>query len=362
MVEARPVTVAAVPIMARPMTVTVPPLPPPDAMPARATALGAANMARPTIVAPPPTTSSGRQTLALVAVMVLMLAGIGAGVWFWLNPFSPVSPEPDPVAAGKKETTKETKNPLEELRVYLAPKDMVDAIAIDLSKIPRKEQEQQRYFTLVHLHNNPAVTTTELDNYRKALQDLVKHLTDQPSSLVAVDKDRLIFRVDLKTANWEDKNWRVAAMYYPYGLNLENVLYLSEPYNYIMKATRAPITWVYADWFIASASDPEGKLYDTLHVSDKADPLPDSVKKLAKNYLEQPVTLELATTELGLEPKESARVKNLVADKTNLGLEELAKGKTIAREDWTSQKKASLASVYQAVALELGMGTPIQIK
>jgi hypothetical protein len=359
------------------MTVTVPPMPPPDAMAARTTGLGATSAPGAprlnTTFAPPPlpAKSSSQQTLALVAVMVLMLAGIGVGIWFWLNPIP--TPAPDPDLNANKDTKKTvqvaqtTTKTLEELRVYKTPKDMVDAIQDDLLAVLSEKRKQQRYFTLVHLHNNINVSKAEIDNYRKALHDLVKHLSgpeDLSKVLVAVDKDQLIYRVDLEEAGWKIPNWRVAATLYPYGLNLDKVPYVSEAYNTIYDLTRDPVAWIYTDWFVAAASDPDSKLYSKLHVSKKDDPLPESIAKLAESYRNQPVTLEIATTELGLSVKDTPRVKNTVENSTkvkNLGLQALAEGKTIPRSEWTAMDKAGFATAYQALAGEMYLGASIRI-
>ena len=117
---------------------------------------------------------------------------------------------------------------------------------------------QIRWFSLVHLANAGA-TDAQLERYRTALATLLGSLTwsAKPPQLVAIDRERTLFRIDLSELGWSATQWDAIRAQYPYGVARGR----------IPEALRA-------DWFVATAS--RGPLYHQLLG------LPDTEAELAR--------------------------------------------------------------------------------
>jgi len=137
----------------------------------------------------------------------------------------------------------------------------------------------QRYFSLTHLHNNPAVADEDLRWTRAALAKAVNSLSWKPNIVVpvALDKDETIFAVDLRDLDWEQRRiWDELSKQYPYGLTHdgrrdEQISAVAKE-TYRLSGTDLPV--LRADWFIATATRPP--LYHTIL------DLPDADAKLEK--------------------------------------------------------------------------------
>jgi hypothetical protein len=113
--------------------------------------------------------------------------------------------------------------------------------------LPRDARAHARWFTLAHLAN-AGVPEAQLERYRVALPKLLASLTwsARTPSVVAVDAERTIFRVDLRELGWSSATWDALRASYPYG---------------VARGAAVPDS-VRADWFVATASRPP--LYHTL--------------------------------------------------------------------------------------------------
>lgn len=137
-----------------------------------------------------------------------------------------------------------------------------------LRSLPRpQDRQQQRYFTLANLHNNPAIPDADLGVYRAALSKALNSLSwksriVEPKQL---DKEGTLFVVDVRQLDWDRHNlWNEVLRAYPYGLtygthaNSE----LRQLDQEIAQMTGCVLPLVRADWFIATATRPP--LYHTL--------------------------------------------------------------------------------------------------
>jgi serine/threonine-protein kinase len=146
-----------------------------------------------------------------------------------------------------------------------------------LGSLPPQNWKHQRYFSLVHLYNNPKFTDYHLRLYRAALSKVINSLSREPEIVLprAIDPQQAIFNIDLREVGWtESGQWLQVLQEYPYGIQS------GEPtVRNLMKAVLERlgrfenfIPYVRADWFIVEASRPP--LYDTLLK------LPDTEDKL----------------------------------------------------------------------------------
>lgn len=128
-------------------------------------------------------------------------------------------------------------------------------------------QPFQRYFTLTHLHNNPAISEEDLFWQRAALSKAVNSLSWKPTIVVpgALDKEETIFAVDLRDLDWDRRQvWEELSRLYPYGLKFDSQKdeatrsVAAEVYR--LSGTDLPI--LRADWFVATATRPP--LYHTI--------------------------------------------------------------------------------------------------
>src|SRR5262245_59989655 len=80
-------------------------------------------------------------------------------------------------------------------RTILSDKDAITAVRDHLQKLPAEDRPFQRYFTLTHLHNNPAVSEEDLRWQRAALAKAVNSLSWKPRIIVprALDKSETVF-------------------------------------------------------------------------------------------------------------------------------------------------------------------------
>jgi mono/diheme cytochrome c family protein len=109
-------------------------------------------------------------------------------------------------------------------------------LAADAAKVPFGAEP--RWFSLVHLANAGA-TDAQLDRYRTALATLLASLTWSAKAppVVTIDRERTLFRIDLRDLGWSGATWDAIRASYPYGVARGRV----------PEAIRA-------DWFVATAS------------------------------------------------------------------------------------------------------------
>ncbi len=164
-------------------------------------------------------------------------------------------------------------------RPFVSEKDALVAVRDHLRGLPAEDQPFQRYFTLTHLHNNPAVTDEDLRWQRAALAKAVNSLSWKPRVVVprALDKAETIFAVDVRELDWDRRRvWEEISKHYPYGLKLDgrrdDGVRDAAVEVYRLSGSDLPI--LRADWFVATATRPP--LYHTIL------DLPDTAGKLEK--------------------------------------------------------------------------------
>src|SRR5439155_25363383 len=162
-------------------------------------------------------------------------------------------------------------------RAFLSEKDALAAVREHLRSLPAEEHPFQRYFTLTHLHNHPAVSDEDLRWQRAALAKAVNSLSWKPRIVLprAVDKGETVFAVDLRDLDWDRRRvWDEVSKHYPYGLKLDsqrdNELRAVAAEVYRLTGSDLPV--LRADWFVATATRPP--LYHTIL------DLPDTAAKL----------------------------------------------------------------------------------
>jgi serine/threonine-protein kinase len=162
--------------------------------------------------------------------------------------------------------------PVVAARPFKGHRDVLAALRDHLRKRDRDDRPFQRYFTLTHLHNNPAVGEADLRLYRAALSKVVNSLSWKSGVVVpeAVDGEQTVFAVDLRKLDWDRCHlWAEVLKAYPYGLKFDH-----DPDQAVRDLARevyelagTDLPFVRADWFVATASRPplyHRLLYETL--------------------------------------------------------------------------------------------------
>ena len=180
------------------------------------------------------------------------------------------------IAEGAKLYTPGTERP------FISEEQLLAAINADLREVSRADRRHQRYFSLVHLHNNNNINDADLRLYRAALSKVVNSLSRQPDIIVpvAIDETQSVFRIDLRDVGWDDlERWRVVLKAYPYGLQWTDGRLddLTDEINEMFALNNAApdeIPYLRGDWFVAQATRPP--IYETLLQ------LPATVQELEK--------------------------------------------------------------------------------
>jgi hypothetical protein len=183
-------------------------------------------------------------------------------------------------------------------RERISEEDLLRSILTDLQSFDeREDRKHQRYFSLVHLHNNVDVNDEKLRLYRAALAIAVNSLNRRSSRIVdpvPVNESRTVFRIDLRDVGWDkvdqqtvkvnDKDvtqrtvrWGEVLKAYPYGMKWRDATLatLQEDIEEAQKSNSvvpAKFAYIRADWFVTKATRPP--LYHVLLG------LPDTLTKL----------------------------------------------------------------------------------
>lgn len=139
-------------------------------------------------------------------------------------------------------------------RQFVANADIVRFIRTDLEQIAAQERRHTRYFTLTNLFN-AGFSGDEMQTYRLALGKLVNSLSwnNRIVEPKAIDPQRTIYRVDVRTLGWDDTVWQQIIEADPYSVKLD----ASDPDGkFCLAATQCELPHVRADWFVAAASKP----------------------------------------------------------------------------------------------------------
>jgi serine/threonine-protein kinase len=151
--------------------------------------------------------------------------------------------------------------PVAEPRRFVTTRAVFEAVHADLARVEPQRRPNRRYFTLAHLHNNPAVSDSDLRVARAALAKALNSMTWQPRVVLprALDPDQTVFAVDIGDLGWDRNDlWRPVMKEYPYGLSYagsrdERLRRLEQA---VTTATDCDLPVVRADWFVAMATQP----------------------------------------------------------------------------------------------------------
>jgi mono/diheme cytochrome c family protein len=151
--------------------------------------------------------------------------------------------------------------PAAEARRFVSTGAVLEAVRADLARANAGRRGHLRYFTLTHLHNNPAVAEADLRLTRAALAKVLNSLTWEPAIVLprAVDRAQTVFAVDVGELGWDpDKHWRAVMKQYPYGLDYTGNRNprLAALDKVITTETDCEVPVVRADWFVAAATQP----------------------------------------------------------------------------------------------------------
>lgn len=147
-------------------------------------------------------------------------------------------------------------------RPFVSTEDIFRSVLDDLRKHEAFDREFLRYYSIAHLHNNPAFADADLRKFQAALSKLINSVSWKRSIHVPVAIDpqtRTVFRIDLRDLGWnENQLWRVILSHYPYGLTYEtsHSERLRKLAEEVYKEVQTELPVIRADWFIATASVP----------------------------------------------------------------------------------------------------------
>lgn len=125
--------------------------------------------------------------------------------------------------------------------------DLARLVTADADALDPIARNNARWLSFAHLAN-AGVPETELDHYRNALGILLASLTwaPAPNVMVPVDRERTVYRIDLRELGWSRATWDTIRAAYPYG---------------VARGRDVPDV-IRADWFVATAS--RGALYHAI--------------------------------------------------------------------------------------------------
>src|SRR5262245_22420492 len=172
-------------------------------------------------------------------------------------------------------------------RPKVALKDLLRTVRDHLRSAPREDREALRYFTLHHLHNNPAVSDADLRLYRAALSKALNSLSWSPTIVLpkAIDKAETLFVLDLrKIGDFQGRNWMASGKWdailaaYPYGVkyNQHPDAELKQLDDDLAELTHCDLPWIRADWFVATAIRPP-LYHDLLDIPNDAKKLEEAL-------------------------------------------------------------------------------------
>jgi mono/diheme cytochrome c family protein len=94
--------------------------------------------------------------------------------------------------------------------------DLARILSADAEALDPITRDNARWLSFAHLAN-AGVPDTELDHYRNALEILLASLTwaPAPNVMVPVDRERTIYRIDLRELGWSRATWDTIRATYP---------------------------------------------------------------------------------------------------------------------------------------------------
>jgi hypothetical protein len=294
------------------------------------------------------------------AALLLAVVGVFEG---WLHRLVGWDKSGRTIAEVKDKDASKKDPPLEQPRPTVSTHDAYERMLADLQRRSAEDRPRIRYLTLLHRHNDPSCTQTELEAWRHAVDDLVALIAKaSPSHSGWFDPDQLLYRLDLGDLDWDHlTDWRKLVGHYRYGLRPLDGDEKAAHQRGVEELTADRIPVVRADWFVVALSRPPLAGADGL-LRKPASDVPESVRSLARGYGAQALDLAACARELGLE--NSATLADLIGQQENLRqqfeLAPLVKGQTIRRDWWESDTR--LRSPYQEVARLLKLGMPVNVQ
>lgn len=148
-------------------------------------------------------------------------------------------------------------------REVVSIEQMYEAILADQKKLPNAaSRKNRRYFSLLHLWNNPEVTEGSLSVTAIAFSKLVNSLSWERKLAVPVfvEKSEYLMAIDLADYGWEKGDqWSHVINRDPYRLSFGENKRITELEKEINELAENPLgepLWVRLDWFIVEASRP----------------------------------------------------------------------------------------------------------
>mgnify|MGYP002777768545 CR=1 FL=1 len=138
-------------------------------------------------------------------------------------------------------------------QAFKTTEEMLEAILSDIGKnVPLEELQFTRYFSFVHLYN-AGWCDDRIEPYRHALAKLVNSLSSETQIRVpvAIDADRLLFRIDIRDYGWSQALWERIADANPYTIE-----YVQDTADKIKKDVLTDRFVLAGDAFLAFSSVP----------------------------------------------------------------------------------------------------------
>lgn len=148
---------------------------------------------------------------------------------------------------------------------FLGDKDVLTAIRTYQLSLRPDDRVWTRFYSLVHLQNNPGLSELDLRLSRAALVKTLNSLSTQPDlytpSTVPGTEDA-VYAVDLRKLGWDQRPvWAAILAQYPYGLRpggaqSDAAAELQDLALDVAKFSEADQPVLRADWFIVNATQP----------------------------------------------------------------------------------------------------------
>lgn len=163
--------------------------------------------------------------------------------------------------------------PAKPAAAFVSIDSRLQTVLSDLRSFPNPiDRERMRYFDLSHLSNS-GYSDDQLQEMRDAVSMLMNSLSRGRSVVapVAVDKAKLLYRVDLRDYLWDAASWTQLEAEYPYAViyDQDSRLFPEDEISaeQIRAETNTQIPVIYGDWFVSHASRPP-LYYSLLQLAD----------------------------------------------------------------------------------------------
>ena len=146
-------------------------------------------------------------------------------------------------------------------RKFISVATQLESIRDDLREAAAEDRKYLRYFSLVHLYNDPRIPDDDMQLYRAALSKVVNSLSWQAKIVPprSINESESIFAVDLRDYDWDrGDQWTQLLKVYPYGLRYssqadESMQKLDDD---LVHLSASDLPYVHGDWFTVTASRP----------------------------------------------------------------------------------------------------------